>query len=289
MRVLLTTDGSEAAEQAIRWFSRLPISHGLTYEVMTVSTYQVYGIVPVQVHNEFARLESVHALESFRRAASILQEVGIDALQVSCSGQPADEITRYAKDSKAELIVVGAHGSSFLEQMLIGSTCESVARHASCSVMVVRTQMGNGDATQKPLRIAVASDHSVVDREMAAQVNRLCLSGKAKIDLISVIEHPYLLEPTFEYDAKITHETKLALEELASELAGCSDDIGKHVFEKVHVASCILTYLQKHPTDLLVVGDKGRSAIGRFLLGSVSRVLLHQSPCSVLLVRKPTI
>ncbi len=45
MKVLLTSDGSVTAEESIRWFSRLPIAHSQSYEVMTVSCYQVYGLV----------------------------------------------------------------------------------------------------------------------------------------------------------------------------------------------------------------------------------------------------
>jgi nucleotide-binding universal stress UspA family protein len=285
MKVLLTTDGSESAEQAIRWFSRMPFVHSPSYEVMTVSSYQAYGMVPSDVHDELVRLESAHALEAYQRADRILREVGIEAIKVTCLGQAADQITSYAKESKADMIVVGAHGMSFLEHMLLGSTSETVARHAPCSVLIVRgTHLKNSSSV--PPNIAVASDGSETDKQIAAQINALGVSKETKFHLISVIEHPYLLEPAVEYDAQLTRETALALDRLAEELTNSSGHIEKHVFEKIHVASCILNHVQKHPTDLLVLGDKGRSAIGRFFLGSVSRVLLHHAPCSIMLVRK---
>jgi len=286
MKVLLTTDGSESAEQAIRWFSSLPIAHSPSYEVLTVASYQVYGMVPARVHEEFVRLEKVHVSESFQRVAKILQEVGLNAVHVPCFGQPADEITNYAKESKSDLIVVGAHGTSLVEYMLIGSTSETVARHAPCSVLVARNTPSSSLREGEPLNIAVASDCSDVDRQMAAQVKALGISKKAHLQLICVIERPYLLDPALEYDAQVTRETTMALDRLSTELAEGTNQIEKHVFEKLHIASCILDFIQRHPTDIVVVGDKGRSAIGRFFLGSVSRVLLHHAPCSVLLVRK---
>ena len=286
MKILLATDGSESAEQAIRWFSRLPIAHGPSVEVLTVSSYQVYAVVPPKVHDELVRLESEHALESFQRAAKILQEVGIEAVQVTCLGQPADEITRYAKESQTDLIVVGAHGMSLVEHMLIGSTSETVARHAPCSVLVVRTKLPQNSKSGELSNITIASDCSDADRQIAAQVNALGVSKNTKFSLVSVMEQPYLLEPVYEYSAHLKGETTLALDRLAKELAASSDHIEKHVFEKLHVASCILNFIRTHPTDIVVVGDRGRSAIGRFFLGSVSRVLLQYSPCSVLLIRK---
>jgi len=36
MNILLATEGSEYAEQSIRWFSRLPLKHSQSYEIVTV-------------------------------------------------------------------------------------------------------------------------------------------------------------------------------------------------------------------------------------------------------------
>ena len=285
MKTLLTTDGSQSAEQAIRWFSRLPIAHSESYEILTVSDYQNYGMVPIEVHEELLRLESAHAIESFQRAEKILKEAGMGATQISCIGQPAYEITRHAKENQCDLIVVGAHGRSFLEHMLIGSISESVARHAPCSVLVVRkskAKVAEGD----PTHITVASDCSDSDRQIASQINAIHFPKNTKFNLISVIEHPFLIEPTIEYDAQLTRATTSSLDRLAMELSESSEYIQKVVLEKLHVSSCILNFVQTHPTDILVLGDKGRTAIGRFFLGSVSRVLLQHAPCSVLLVRK---
>ncbi len=286
MKVLLTTDGSESAEQSIRWFSRLPILHSRSYEIVTAASYQVFGMAPAEVHEEFFRLDRAYSLESFQRAAAILKEVGLEAVHANRIGQPADEITQYAKESKSDLIVVGAHGTSLLARMLIGSTSETVARHAPCSVLVVRSTPPLSSNEDAPLRITIASDCSDADSQIATQIKALGLPKHTKVQLVSVIEHPYLLEPVFEYDEIVTRETALAMDRLAKKLESSSVNIEKHVFEKVHVGSCILDFVQKHPTDIIVMGDKGRSAIGRFFLGSVSRFILHHAPCSVLLVRK---
>ena len=47
----------------------------------------------------------------------------------------------------------------------------------------------------------------------------------------------------------------------------------------------ILTHLEQHPTDLLVVGSRGLSTARRLLLGSVSSALVNNAPCPVLVVR----
>jgi nucleotide-binding universal stress UspA family protein len=47
----------------------------------------------------------------------------------------------------------------------------------------------------------------------------------------------------------------------------------------------ILSFLNDHPVDLLVVGSRGLSTAKRLLLGSVSAGLVNHAPCPVLVVR----
>jgi nucleotide-binding universal stress UspA family protein len=49
----------------------------------------------------------------------------------------------------------------------------------------------------------------------------------------------------------------------------------------------IVSYVEKEPTDLLVVGSRGLSAAKRLLLGSISDALVHHVKCPVLIVREP--
>jgi nucleotide-binding universal stress UspA family protein len=61
---------------------------------------------------------------------------------VFLEGDPATEIVRYAGDAGMDLIVMGTHGRSGLERLLVGSVTEKVMREASCSVMAVKLPRG---------------------------------------------------------------------------------------------------------------------------------------------------
>lgn len=52
-----------------------------------------------------------------------------------------------------------------------------------------------------------------------------------------------------------------------------------------HPAEEILREVEEHPTGLVVVGSRGRSAIARFFLGSVAERVVQHAPCPVLLAR----
>src|SRR5207237_10217851 len=61
---------------------------------------------------------------------------------VFLEGDPASEIVRYAFDAGVDLIVMGTHGRTGLERLLMGSVAEHVMREAPCSVLVVKLPKG---------------------------------------------------------------------------------------------------------------------------------------------------
>ncbi|MGD9666919.1 MAG: universal stress protein [Synergistaceae bacterium] len=54
------------------------------------------------------------------------------------SGEPGDELIRFAKEKKIDLIIVGYKSYSAIEHLLVGGTASKVARYAPCSVMIYR-------------------------------------------------------------------------------------------------------------------------------------------------------
>lgn len=62
---------------------------------------------------------------------------------VLLEGDPASEIVRYAADSSINLIVLGTHGRTGVERLLMGSVAEKVMRDAPCSVLVVKLPRGS--------------------------------------------------------------------------------------------------------------------------------------------------
>jgi len=50
----------------------------------------------------------------------------------------ADQILAAAREWEADVIVIGTHGRSGVSRLVLGSTAESVVRHAPCPVLVIR-------------------------------------------------------------------------------------------------------------------------------------------------------
>jgi len=286
MKVILTTDGSNVSENAIKWFCQLAIHDHQKYPVVTVSNHFAYGMISREVHEELGRLEQIELSENYQRAAKIINACGLESFHVALTGQAADQITQYAQESAAELVVVSAHGSNRLERALLGSTSESIATHAQCSVLVVRGADRPPSPASRPIHVTLASDGSESASETASQMRGLGLPLNTKLSLITIIEHPTLLDPGMQYDQQLTELAQSKLDKLSEQLQPAFPLVETKVLEKGHIGVAIENFLVDSQTDLVVVRDKGRSAISRFFLGSVSRFVLHRAQCSVLILKK---
>lgn len=76
------------------------------------------------------------------RAAERLREAGINVTTAVESGNPKVVLIDDAATWHADLIVLGSHGRKGLDHFLLGSVSEAVARHAPCSVQIVRAPKG---------------------------------------------------------------------------------------------------------------------------------------------------
>ncbi len=79
----------------------------------------------------------------------------IPVQHVFLEGDPAKQIVRYATDGAVDLIVMGTHGRTGLERLLMGSVAEKVMRDAPCSVLVVKLPKGIPATAKSDVEAAV--------------------------------------------------------------------------------------------------------------------------------------
>jgi nucleotide-binding universal stress UspA family protein len=142
-------------------------------------------------------------------------------------------------------------------------------------------------------RITVAIDGSSHGRAALDDAIDLALKYDSELVILSVAplvpvyvvaSEPYL--PAAVPDAELAPFRTLVEEAVKrAQAAGVGAVTG--VCEQGVVVDEVLSYLEQHPTDLLVVGSRGLSTARRLLLGSVSTALVTHAPCPVLVVRPP--
>jgi nucleotide-binding universal stress UspA family protein len=141
--ILHPTDFSECSMGTFRLARALARDHGARLIVLHVTTvpdlaYEGYGPPGVP-------LSQGDYLEDARRSLEGLAAgPGIDCERLLKEGDPASEILRVAKETGADLVVMGTHGRSGLKHLLMGSVAEQVTRKASCPILTLRAASHKG-------------------------------------------------------------------------------------------------------------------------------------------------
>ncbi len=143
-RIVVGTDGSETAAEAVRQALELAKMTGATLSL--VSAYQPasgrrvqaeQAEAPADVQYEIGPREDVNLV--LDAAAADAKGQGVEVQTHPVEADPADAILNVAEETKADLIVVGNKGMTGARRYLLGSVPNNVSHHAPCSVMIVRT------------------------------------------------------------------------------------------------------------------------------------------------------
>lgn len=148
MKILLAVDGSKYSEAATQMLGSRFRTQDTELLVLQVVEPLVFSSPPQMTHGYApemaARLQDQlkQARESVAHTAEIVRKTGFKADSRVAENEIRTGILDIAGDWHADLIVLGSHGEKGLRKFLLGSVAEFVARHAHCSVLIVRTPSG---------------------------------------------------------------------------------------------------------------------------------------------------
>jgi len=136
-KILAAVDGSELATAAARTAAWLAAAVG--GEFALVSVFDPSVVLSVEGGPTAIELAGI-LREDARRALDVAAKEATAcpaAARLVREGSPGAEIRAAAAEWGADLIVLGTHGRGGIKRLLLGSTAESVLRHAPCPVLVV--------------------------------------------------------------------------------------------------------------------------------------------------------
>lgn len=147
---MVGTDGSLGAAKAIAAAAEIALACGATVHLVSVHTRASdarlrgereavrefhHGRDFDWVSNPEQRLESI-----LGAAAADISARGIRVETHGSRGAPADAILDVAEENEADLIVVGSKGMTGARRFLLGSVPGKITHHASCDVLIVKTE-----------------------------------------------------------------------------------------------------------------------------------------------------
>ena len=140
MKILLATDDSKFSEAAADYLVGQLRPQDAEVRVLHVVEPSVISEPPQMSKGYYPELEDQlpQAREVVDRAAKALSSAGFRVTTSVETGDARSVILDDAAEWHADLIVLGSHGRKGLGRFLLGSVSEAVARHARCSVEIVR-------------------------------------------------------------------------------------------------------------------------------------------------------
>lgn len=279
--ILVPTDGSDIANQAIPWAKEL--SQGGKREIELLRSY--HPLAAAYSYPDFATPPPVpYDLSGFARHAqkhleALVQEHGIEKPKLTIlEGEAAETIVSKSENAEIEAVVMCSHGRSGLGRWLLGSVANQVVRAARKPILVVKADKSARPPSFK--RLLVPLDGSGLSEEAFQFAVRLARDFESEIVLLRCVDFSsystthikvalqYELEEAERYlnslpaaypDVKITREVK-------------ANTITRGILESA--SNC----------DVIVMSTHGASGFERWLLGSVTEKVLARSEKPVFVI-----
>ena len=223
-----------------------------------------------------------------------LRGLGTRVEEKFLSGSAFDELVKATIQSKARLVIIGAVGHGLPRRLLVGSVAERTAEVSPVPTLVVRpgSRLGSWIRREHELKVLVGYDFSAASDAALNWVNQLQEIGKFQATVL------YTNWPPDEA-RRLGYEGPLPLaanpEEIQKNLEGDLKERTARFLSKQKVTAIVepgwgtpegylFEMASRQNIDLIVVGTHQRQGLGRILLGSVSRAVLHHAKMSVAVV-----
>jgi nucleotide-binding universal stress UspA family protein len=232
--------------------------------------------------------EQVHAFVIAARPGDMAYDVVID------SGSPATRILQQASALSADLIVLGTHGLSGFEHVMVGSVTEKVLRKAQCPVLTVPPRAYA--TSQLPFkRLLCPIDFSDASNAAATTAFAVAAEAEAKILFVHVLEGPEEDEARESRSFNVPEYRRLREQEAGAQLAALipadarrwCEPAGRLAHGKPYRE--ILRIAEEESIDLIVMGVHGRNPIDLALFGSTTNHVVRRARCPVLTLRSPAV
>lgn len=139
MRILMAVDQSKASEDILRAIVTQFRKEDTAVRVLHV--LQPAAPAPPQMAPGYAPELEEQAKAGHEFVEGIAKKLATAGFEADCAveiGDIREKIIDSAEDWGADLIAVGSHGQRGIQRFLLGSVPEFVARHAKCSVEIIR-------------------------------------------------------------------------------------------------------------------------------------------------------
>lgn len=285
MRILFCTDGSEISSNSFHNASQF-IKEAIVDVICVID----WSFLPTSMNIESESYSKTYeniADSVLNYAQGIIEEKGFSlGDKIKSFGSASEGILEQITKVQYDLILLGSHGKKGIQKWL-GSVSRQVISNTVVPVFISKKRTGN----KKILLTVDGSEYSL--NAVKKVINIFDLTGK-DLYLVSVKENPELLPmeatmdknwlDSIEKQQKI-HATK-AINKAKSILEEGNLKVHSEAILTGSPAQKIIDFVQKEKIDLVIMGARTRTDLSKLLLGSVSKRVLENVDCDVIVISK---
>lgn len=271
-KIIVPIDFSEHSEYALRTAVKLAKKRGaevLALHMLEMTEIMISASDGLQNQKAIFFLKMAEQkMEAFLNKA-YLQDVKITPIIKHF--KVFSEVNDVAINHKADLIIMGSHGASGLQEFFVGSNTERVVRHSEIPVLVVKNNVSDTDFDV----VVLACDFS--EESIQAYKNTIKMFGNISLKIYLV--HVNLPNDNFKSSIEIE---KLVVNFLTKADGNLDNMDNVHYVSDYSIEDGVLRYSNKVGADLIVVPTHGRKGLAHFFKGSIGEDIANHSTLPVL-------
>jgi len=286
--LLAATDFSSSARHAAERAALIAVEAGARLDLLHVLSLaplqelqRLVTEVPAEIAEQALCSEVRTELEAV--AAGLQARFAVTPACRVVSGPLLNTLHEEVIASGADLLVFGARGENFFRHLLLGTTAIRMVSKARKPILMVKQPVRR--AYQMLLIPVDFSPSSLASIEVARMV-----APKADIILMHAFDVPFesRLRLANVSDEIINHYRVVARQQAQRDLLALREkaglSTGKTRFVVVHgdASQRVLEQEQTFDCDLIIMGKHGKSPLEEFIVGSVTKKVLAESQCDVL-------
>lgn len=285
--ILAAVDLSAATRAVLERGYQLAAAHRARYTVLHVLNLEALallrGLLGDKAAGVSARLLQQASEDLQAQLAQVQAAAGMAVQPLVLEGVAGTVVPQQAQ--QADLLLAGAHGSGFLQTLLLGSTVSRLVRKSPAPVLVVK-QMPQGPYR----RVLVPVDFSAASA-LTVELARRLVPG-ADLELLHVFEVPFEGKLQFAgVDELVQQQLRQeARERAVQQLHALASQVGleptQYTARVLHGQAVheVVAQARRDRCDLIVMGKHGTHVTEELLLGSVTQRVLAESEADVLVV-----
>lgn len=256
-QILVPTDFSDCADAAGETAYKLAMRTDATVHFVTV-----YDLMPNQVLEQKKKNALTRVAEKFNKK-------GLTVKTAYLEGKFIKSIEEYIEANNIDLVVMGSHGTSGLNEIMIGSNTQKIVRHIKCPVLVVKSEIDNVDFQN----IIFASDFSLKEKVVFEQfLEFISQFSNPHIYLVAVNTSSFFNQPEF-----LLRDAMRDFKKMANNTP-CTTNIQYNF----NVENGIEFFSKTIEADLIVVSNYQKSMLRKLFVGSTVEALINHSKIPIL-------